>query len=560
MTKTPAIGSLVIGICVLSSVVFAQAPSAEAPTAEAPTAAAPVIEPAGVTADQIVHASNQPANWLTYSGQYNSHRYSRLDEINSANVKNLRVKWVRQFPISEPFECSPLVVDGVMYVTLPENKVWAVDAKTGLTYWKYEHELPKKLAACCGKINRGVAILGNTLFMGTLDAKLVALDTKSGKELWVSEVGRPEDGHSITGAPLVVKDMVITGIAGGEYGIRGFLDAYDAKTGVRLWRRHTIPGEGEPGNDTWEGDSWKIGGSPTWMTGSYDPELNLLYWGVGNPGPDWNGEVREGANLYSDCVLAINPDNGEIQWHFQFTPHDVHDWDACQIPVLVDAEYQGKPRKLMLFGNRNAFYYVLDRQTGEFLLAKSFAKQTWAKGIDEKGRPIREPGKLPNEEGVLVYPDVSGAANWYSPTYSPRTKLFYLMAFDGGGKYYIAKEPVYVKGLPYLGGIGQANEFEEFVDPEYRSAVRALNATTGELEWEYFVVAKSTSGLLSTAGDVVFGGTKKGNFFALDAKSGEELWRLDIGGWVHAAPITYQADGKQQVTIAAGSALFTFGL
>ena len=354
--------------------------------------------------------------------------------------------------------------------------------------------------------------------------------------------------------------MVITGVAGGEYGIRGFIDAYDAKTGERRWRRHTIPGPGEPGHETWEGDSWKLGGSPSWMTGSYDPELDLLYWGIGNPGPDWNGEVRKGDNLYSDCVLALDPDSGEIKWHFQFTPHDVHDWDACQIPVLVDIPFKGKQRRLMLWGNRNAFYYVLDRETGEFLHATSFAKQTWAKTIDKNGRPIRVPGMLPSKEGVVVYPDVSGAANWYSPSYSPQTNLFYLMAFDGAGKYYLTEEPEYVKGLPYLGGLGQANEFEEHVNPEYVSAVRALEPTTGKLVWEYKVQPKSTSGILSTGGNLVFGGTKQGNFFALDAKTGRELWRLNIGGWVHAAPVTYTVDGEQHVAIAAGSSLFTFGL
>ncbi len=439
--------------------------------AQTPVASNPSVEPAGVTSDQITRASDHPGNWLTYSGQYNGQRFSRLREINSKNVGDLQVKWVRQFPISEPFECSPLVVDGVMYVTLPENKLWALDAGTGLPYWKYSHKLPKKLAVCCGKINRGVAVLGESLYMGTLDAKLVALDARSGNEIWISEVGKAEDGYSITGAPLVVKDMVITGIAGGEYGIRGYLDAYDAKTGVRRWRTYTIPATGEPGNETWEGDSWKVGGSPTWMTGSYDPELDLLYWGVGNPGPDWNGEVRIGDNLYSDCVLAIDPNTGEIKWHFQFTPHDVHDWDACQIPVLVDTEYQGRQRKLMLFGNRNGFYYVLDRESGEFLNAKSFAMQTWATGIDPDGRPIRKPGMLPSEEGVLVYPDVSGAANWYSPTYSPRTGLFYLMAFDGGATYYLTKEPEYVKGLPFMGGTATFNDFQEFVNSEYVSAV-----------------------------------------------------------------------------------------
>ncbi|MGE0759363.1 MAG: PQQ-binding-like beta-propeller repeat protein, partial [Pirellulaceae bacterium] len=407
-----------------------------------------------VAYEQIRNADNEPGNWLTYSGQYHSQRFSRLSRINTGNVGQLRVKWVRQFKTQEFVECSPLVVDGLMIVTLPESKVCALDAKTGLPYWLYDHPLPDKLAICCGKINRGVAILGETLYLGTLDAQLVALDARSGNVVWKEQVIEHHTGHSITGAPLVVKDMVITGIAGGEFGIRGFIDAYDARTGERRWRTHTIPAPGEKGNDTWAGDSWRRGGSPTWMTGSFDPALNLLYWGVGNPGPDWNGEVREGDNLYSDCVLALDPDNGKIKWHFQFTPHDVHDWDACQIPVLVDLPYRGSPRKLMLFGNRNAFYYVLDRRTGQFLHATAFARQTWAKEIDATGRPVRVPGKLPTVEGNYVCPDVSGAANWWSPTYSPQTNHFYLTAFDGGTNYFIDRDVEHRPGLPYLGGFG----------------------------------------------------------------------------------------------------------
>ena len=522
--------------------------------------AQPDIKHSTITSERLVDAGKDPSNWLLYSGQYNSQRFSQLKQIHDGNVEDLRVKWVRQFPITELFETTPLVVDGVMYLTLPENIVWALDAKTGLPFWSYEHPLPDQLSLCCGKINRGVAILGDTLYMGTLNAELVALDSKSGNVRWTVPVADGTQGFSLTGAPLIVKDMVIVGVGGGEYGIRGFVDAYDANTGKRRWRQHVIPGPGEKGHETWEGDSWKVGGASTWMTGSYDPELDLLYWGIGNPGPDWNGDVRIGDNLYSDCVLAFDTDTGTIKWHFQFTPHDVHDWDACQVPVLVDLPYQGKMRKLMLWGNRNAFYYVLDRVTGEFLHATAFAKQTWAEKIDHTGRPVRIPDTFPTKDGTLVYPDVGGAANWWSPTYSPKTELFYLMAFDGAGTYYLGAEVDHKPGLPFLGGFGTTNEFEEFPDSEYVSAVRALDPTTGNRKWEYRVQAKSTSGLVSTAGNLVFGGTVKGNFFALDSRNGTELWRLDLGGRVHAAPMTYMVDGKQYVTIAVGSALFTLGL
>ncbi len=513
----------------------------------------------GVTYEQIVRAEAQPGQWLTYSGQYSGQRFSRLNQIHDKNVHQLRVKWIRQFKTLSAIETSPLVVDGIMYGTLPRNEVFAMDAKTGLRYWTYQYPLADQLSLCCGPNNRGFGILGDTLYMGTLDAHLVALDAKSANVRWNVEVADNKTGYSITSAPLVIKDMVITGIGGGEYGIRGFLDAYDAKTGKRRWRTYTIPKPGEPGNETWEGDSWRTGGSPTWMTGSFDPELNLIYWGVGNPGPDWNGEVRKGDNLYSDCVLALDADTGRIKWHFQFTPHDVHDWDACQIPVLIDAEFRGRQRKLLLWGNRNAFYYVLDRQTGEFLLAKEFAKQTWAEHIDKTGRPKRLPNTSPSKEGTLVFPDLGGGTNWYSPTYSPQTKLFYLMAFDGGGKYFLG-EADYEPGKLFLGGFGTQTQRQRFTDPSYVCAVRALDALTGERKWEYRVQPRSTSGLLTTAGNLLFGGTVRGSFFALNATTGKELWRLDLGGRVHAAPISYTVDGKQYVTIAAGSALCTLGL
>ena len=352
-----------------------------------------------------------------------------------------------------------------------------------------------------------------------------------------------------------MNDLIVTGTGGGEYGIRGWVDAYDAETGERRWRAYTIPGPGEPGNETWEGDSWKTGGASTWMTGSYDPDLNLIYWGVGNPGPDWNGEVREGDNLYSDSVIAIDADTGEIRWHFQFTPHDVHDWDACQVPVLVDLDVGGQTIKALLFANRNGFFYVLDRATGRFLRGKEFAKQTWAQGLDDSGRPIRVPNMEPTTEGRLVFPDVNGAANWWSPSYSPLTGLFYTMAYDGGATYFTA-EAEYEPGKLFVGG----SHTREVPVDTYVSAVRAIDPQNGDIVWEHRVQPKSMSGVMATAGQVVFAGTVTGNFIALDAETGEDLWHRALGGGVIAAPITYLVNGRQQVTIAAGQAIFTFGL
>ena len=508
-----------------------------------------------VTSERLLKASEEPENWLMYSGQYNSQRYSRLTAIDKSNVNQLEVKWVKQLETLADVETTPLVVDGVMYLTQSPSNVFALDASTGSQFWTYEHTLPEKLSLCCGRQNRGVAILGETLFLGTLDAKLIALDAKTGAIQWETQSADAATGYSKTAAPLVIGDKVISGIAGGEYGIRGFLDAYDAKTGELAWRFYTIPGEGEPYNDTWEDDSWKTGGAPTWITGAYDPDLNLVYWGTGNPGPDWNGEAREGDNLYSDSVVALDADTGELKWHFQFTPHDVHDWDATQIPILIDIEFDGRPRKLMLFPNRNGFFYVLDRVTGEFLRGTAFAKQTWAERIDENGRPIRIPGMLPNEEGVLVYPSVNGAANWWSNTYSPRTELLYVVTYDGADTFFIGEDE-YVPGEMFVGGAP-----ERFVPLEtYASMIRALEPRTGETRWEFPLQPKTQSGLLSTASDLVFGGSVDGYFYALDAVNGAELWRINVGGNVKAAPISYMVGTVQYVTIAAGNSILTFGL
>ncbi len=515
--------------------------------------AAPSFTP--VTAERLVNSDAEPHNWLHYSGNYASQRYTRLDQVHSANVDRLRMRWAHQLEVIDRAETTPLVVDGVMYVTEAPSTVIALDARTGDPYWRYEHPMPEDLNYCCGRNNRGVAILGDRLFLSTLDAHLVALDARSGNVLWDAEVAREESGYSKTAAPLVVNDRVITGVAGGEFGIRGFVDAYDAHTGERVWRLYTIPGPGEPGNETWAGDSWATGGSATWMTGSYDPELDLVYWGTGNPGPDWNGDVRLGDNLYSDAVLAIDPDDGALRWHFQFTPHDIHDWDATQIPVLADSRFDGVDRKLMLWPNRNAFFYVLDRETGEFLLGEPYAKQTWAEGLDKNGRPIRIPGTAPSVEGTVVSPSIGGGSNWWSPSYSPRADLLYVNAYDGETRYFVRDEE-YVEGERYTGGGGETPE----PAARYHSAIRALSPQDGAIAWEYPIQPRSTAGVLSTAGDVVFSGTVDGYFFALDAHSGEELWHVNLGAQVHAAPMSYMVDGTQYVAIAAGNVLFTFAL
>ncbi len=510
---------------------------------------------APVSAERLLNAEDEPDNWLMYSGNYKSQRYSGLDQIDRGNAADLQIQWVHQLRTLDQAETTPLVVDGVMYITESPSTVIAVEAATGRPYWRYEHPLPDDMVFCCGRNNRGVAVKGDHIIMSTLDAHLVALDPKTGSVMWDTTTQETTSGYSKTAAPLIVGDKVFSGIAGGEFGIRGFVDAYDINTGEQEWRFMTTPGPDNPDSQTWSGDSWRRGGAATWMTGSYDPELNLVYWGTGNPGPDYDGTVREGDNLYSDSVVALDADTGEMKWYFQFTPHDIHDWDSTQIPILADTTFNGEPRKLMLFPNRNAFFYVLDRETGEFLLGTPYAKQTWAEGLDPTGRPILVPGMEPSLEGTVVSPAITGGSNWWSPSYSPRTDLLYVMAYDAETRYYIRKT-AYEEGDSYRAGGGENPEPPD----AYLRAVRALSPQTGKVQWEFPVDSRSTSGLMSTAGDLVFGGTADGFFFALDADTGEELWHKTVGGRVHAAPMAYAVDGKQYVAIAAGNAVFSFAL
>jgi len=522
---------------------------------------------AQVSFERLQRALREPQNWLTYNGNLSSTHYSGLDQIKPANAAGLDLKWVWQAQSLEKFEATPLVVDGVMYVTEPPNTVAAIDARTGRPYWMYQHPMPETTYVCCGNVNRGLAILDNTLFLGTLDAYLVALDASTGRKKWQTKVEEYTHGYAVTVAPLVVKDKVVVGPAGGERGISGFLAAYDARTGKQVWRFNTIPHPGEPGNETWPGDSWKTGGGSVWVTGSYDPELNLIYWGIGNPGPDWNPAVRAGANLYADCVVAIDADTGKLRWYYQFTPNDEWDFDSVQVPVLADLTWKGKPRKVMLWGNRNGFFYVLDRTNGEFLLAKAFVKQTWAAGIDENGKPIKASGKSPSVGGTDVWPGVQGGTNWYAPSFSPRTRLFYLTAWEDYHTAYFTWDQSYEPGKSFTGGTARSPipsiRREPFIKwgPEWGyGVVRALNPLTGEKVWEYKMRDVSDAGILTTASDLLFSGNREGYFFCLDARTGKELWKRYLGSQVAASPITYLVDGKQYVTIAAGHSLFTFGL
>jgi alcohol dehydrogenase (cytochrome c) len=510
---------------------------------------------AQVPYERLVESRLEPGHWLTHSGAYDSHRFSPLDQITTANVGDLVPAWVYQVKAPGLVETTPLVFDGVMYLTEPPSNVTALDAGTGRTLWRWTRPMPDDLRNIgFPRVNRGVAALDDKLFVGTLDGYLVALDAASGSVRWETHVADNATGHSLTLAPLAIDGKVIVGTAGGEAGIRGFVDAYDAETGERAWRFWTIPGPGEPGNETWGGDSWRHGAGATWLTGSYDPALNLLYWGTGNPGPDWNGDVRPGDNLYTSSVVALDADSGELAWHFQFTPHDTHDWDANQIPVLIDREWNGVSRRLLVMANRNAFYYVLDRETGEFLHGREYAKQTWAEGLDPSGRPVVFPGMEPSYDGTLVWPSLQGATNWFSPSYSPDTGALYVSVREMGA-YYFKADVEYEAGAPYMGGGEQALRGDEA-----QGWVYALDALTGERRWEFRLQSPPWSGVMATAGGLVIGGSQEGNIYALSADSGEPLWSFFVGGAVRTNPMSFAHQGRQYIVMAGGNSLFVFGL
>jgi alcohol dehydrogenase (cytochrome c) len=521
---------------------------------------------AQVSTDRIARANREPQNWLTYSGSYASHRYSPLTQITPANVSSLEPQWVFQAQSLEKFEATPLVVDGVMYTVQAPNDIVALDAVTGRTFWIYSYTPSTQARPCCGRVNRGLAILGDSLFMATLDGHLVAVDARGGRPLWNVAVAsaRPEAGYVFTVAPLIVRDKVIIGTAGGDFGVRGFVAAFDPKTGKELWRFNTVPGPGEPGHDTWAGDSWMHGGAPIWTTGSYDAALNLMYWGTGNPGPDWNGDSRAGDNLYSNAVIALDPDTGKLKWHFQFTPHDEFDFDSTQVPVLADTEWQGAPRKVMLWANRNGYFYVLDRATGEFLLGKPFVKATWTTGLDPKGRPMNV--VRPTAAGTVVFPNPVGGTNWYSPSFSPRTGLFYVPSWNDTYATYFRQPAEYVEGRSFTGAfpkgmIGlKGGPINRGIPEEGYGSIQAIDPKTGARKWEYKMTDFIEGGVLTTASDLLFSGGREAYLFALDARTGALLWKASVGGPVQAGPISYSVSGRQYVSIAAGNAQFTYAL
>ncbi len=543
-----------------------------------------------VTYDRLLNSAKEPHNWLTYGGDYFSHHYSPLTQITPANVKSLNLAWVYQSPIAGSWQATPIVVDGIMYLTQRQNDVVALDATTGRAFWMYRHTNAPDLVVCCGSNNRGVAVVGETLIMGTLDAQLVALDARSGRPIWKTAVADSKSGYSVTVSPLVVKDKVIVGVGGGEYGIRGFIAAFDVRTGKEMWKFYTVPGPGEAGHDTWEPcppnsasycdpEAWKHGGGSVWVTGSYDPDLNLTYWGTGNVGPDYAHEQRPGDNLYTASVVALDADTGKLKWHYQFTPHDRYDYDSVQVPVLADITFRGAPVKAMLWANRNGNFYVLDRANGKFLLGKPFVRVNWMSGFDANGRPIQ----TPQAAGMPTYPAIQGGTNWYSPSFSTRTQLMYVSAWDAQGQLFGASPLEYQEGRNFTGGVNQTfvpmagepttaipgapaiqglirGPINNWTDAAGHGVIQAIDPSTGDAKWKFNMTDVTDSGIVTTASDLLIAGGREGYLHILDARNGSLLWRSNLGAQIRQNPMTYAVNGKQYVAVIAGLSLFVFAV
>jgi len=496
------------------------------------------------------------ANWISYNGDYSGRRYSSLAQITPENAAQLRAQWVFHIRDSNDLEVTPVVVNGIMFVTAA-NDAFALDARTGREIWHYSRPVSEGLIDDASQHhNRGVAVWHAKIFMETDNAHLLCLDARSGHLLWDVAYAEGNKNYGATSAPLVVRDKVLVGTSGGDDGVRGFLAAFDAETGKPAWRFWTIPGPGEFGSESWPGKMYLRGGGTTWMPGTYDQKLDTLYWGTSNPAPDFDGGPRPGDDLYTDCVLALDPDTGKLKWYFQFTPHDLFDFDAVETPVLLDAEYQGQPRKLVVQANRNGFLYVLDRTDGKFLSATPFVKKlNWAKGIDEKGRPIRTDAQ-PTAEGMKVCPSFTGATNWYSPSYNPRTHLFYFFAQEDCGTSFLKPEP-FAEGRGYYAtGVKRARGEKK------EKILLAYNLDTRAFEWRYPQIGEGSSsgGTMTTAGGLVFFADEAESFEAVDGRTGEQLWHFTTGQRMHASPMSYAVLGKQYVAIASGSDIFTFAL
>jgi len=520
--------------------------------------AVPPLSP--VTPEMLV-AADTSKEWLLHGGTYSSQRHSSQNQINRQNVQNLRLVWAAQLNSHDPaLESTPIVRGDRMFVTQSPEGVTALDLHTGATLWEFHRPVPDNIPLCCGSQNRGIALLGDTVFVNSLDAHLLALDANTGHLLWDTTVAKWQEGYSMTGAPLALDDRIVVGVAGGDMGIRGFLAAYSARNGSLLWRFYTVPGPGEPGNETWVGDAWKHGGAATWTTGSYDPQLDLVYWGTGNPAPVYTTQNRANGSLFSTSVVAIEAHTGKLRWYYQFTPADDHDWDATQQVVLADMPFKGEILPALFQANRNGFFYALDRRTGQFLLAKPFAKQTWSDGFTPDGHAIVRSDSHPTRSGTVVWPAAGGATNWWPTSFDPRRRLLFVPSVDAASIYFHDQEPKYEVGKNYSG-----SSYQRTANVLVTVAIRAIDVTTGNLHWDLTLASGAENvrgemgGLLSTDGDLVFGAYAR-KAFALDADTGKKLWETPLGATIHAPMVTYQLDGVQYLSLVAGRSVFTFSL
>jgi alcohol dehydrogenase (cytochrome c) len=523
--------------------------------AQAQTRSATVGSGVGVTTKDLEVKGIQD-NWLSYNGDYTGRRYTSLTQVTPQNVAQLRAQWVFHSRNAGILEVTPIVLAGIMYVT-GSNDAYAIQATTGQVLWHHSRQITEGLIDdASGHINRGVAVLGTRLYMETDNAHLLCLDARSGNLLWDVAYATGNKNYGATSAPLIVKNKVLVGTSGGDDGVRGFIAAFDADSGKEAWRFWTIPGPGEPGSSSWPGDLYMHGGATTWMPGTYDPQLNTIYWGTSNPSPDFEGTVRPGDDLYSDCLLALDPDTGKLRWYFQFTPHDVADYDATETPVLVDMNWKGAPRKLLFQANRNGFVYILDRTNGAFLSAKQFSlQQNWAKGIDEHGRPIRAE-LLPEVEGTRICPGFAGATNWFSPSYNETTHLFYFLTLEDCSVY-SAKVEKFEEGREYY-----STGVKHQPDENAEKVLVAYNPEKNIFAWRAPQVGNTHSfaGVMSTATGLVLFGDDANSFEAVDGETGKSLWHFNMGQSPHASPMSYAVDGKQYFAIAAGNDLFAFTL
>lgn len=510
--------------------------------------APPVVRDLGY--ERILNARSEPQNWLTYYGAYDGQRYSPLDQINTENVKRIGPAWIFQAGTSGiiagastySFEAAPIVVDGIMFLAGWDGWVWALDAKTGIEIWRYKHAVPFDVSLCCGNVNRGVAVAQGKVFFVTANAHVLALDATTGKRVWDKTYGDVRAGESATVAPLVVKDKVIVGSSGGEFGVRGHLDAFDLETGEHQWRCYMIPKPGEPGSETWpaDGEAWARGGGNCWLTGTFDPETNLLYVGTGNPAPDFDGGVREGDNLYTDSIVAVDVDAGQIRWHYQCTPHDVWDYDSIAECILFESD----GRKLLGHFDKNGYFFVLDRTDGSLVQITPFVDRiTWG-AITRDGKVTAK--VYPDKEGepVHFYPGPAGAKEWTHAAYSPRTGLFYVPVQDVGATA-TRRRREFKESIPYWGA-GVQVDIEDMT-----GCVSAFDAN-GDEKWRWRNELPMCASVLATGGDLVFAGEPSGEFNALDARTGQLLWQFQCGSGHHSSPTTYMVDGRQYVAVPVG--------